>query len=68
MALEDAAVLGELFGRSENPRDPADKRRLLAIYDRGLAAPAHRGDGRATVDDCRVKQPFQSAPSYSVTK
>jgi 2-polyprenyl-6-methoxyphenol hydroxylase-like FAD-dependent oxidoreductase len=33
MALEDAAVLGELFGRSENPRDPADKRRLLAIYE-----------------------------------
>lgn len=33
MALEDAAVLGELFGRSENPRDPAEKRRLLAIYE-----------------------------------
>jgi salicylate hydroxylase len=33
MALEDAAVLGELFGRSTNPRDPAEKRRLLAIYE-----------------------------------
>jgi salicylate hydroxylase len=33
MALEDAAVLGELFGRSTNPCDPAEKRRLLAIYE-----------------------------------
>lgn len=33
MALEDAAVIGELFGRSENPRDPEEKRRLLAIYE-----------------------------------
>jgi salicylate hydroxylase len=33
MALEDAAVLGELFGRSTNPRDPAEKRRLLSIYE-----------------------------------
>lgn len=33
MALEDAAVLGELFGRSTNPRDAAEKRRLLAIYE-----------------------------------
>jgi len=32
MALEDAAVIGELFGRSTNPRDPIEKRRLLAIY------------------------------------
>ena len=34
MALEDAAVLGELFGRSTNPRDPAEKRRLLSIYEK----------------------------------
>ncbi|KAM0723624.1 hypothetical protein Q7P37_000612 [Cladosporium fusiforme] len=34
MALEDAAVLGELFGRSENPRNPDEKRRLLAIYEK----------------------------------
>lgn len=34
MALEDAAVLGELFGRSENPREPSEKRRLLAIYEK----------------------------------
>ena len=34
MALEDAAVLGELFGRSTNPRDPAEKRRLLGIYEK----------------------------------
>lgn len=33
MALEDAAVLGEIFGRSANPRDPAEKRRLLTIYE-----------------------------------
>lgn len=33
MALEDAAVLGELFGRSVNPREPAEKRRLLEIYE-----------------------------------
>lgn len=33
MALEDAAVLGELFGRSVNPRDPAEKRQLLSIYE-----------------------------------
>jgi hypothetical protein len=32
MALEDAAVIGELFGRSGNPRDPEEKCRLLAIY------------------------------------
>ena len=34
MALEDAAVLGEAFGRSDNPRDPAEKRRLLDIYEK----------------------------------
>ncbi|KAK6439588.1 hypothetical protein LTR95_004198 [Oleoguttula sp. CCFEE 5521] len=34
MALEDAAVLGELFGRSKNPRAPAEKKRLLAVYER----------------------------------
>lgn len=34
MALEDAAVLGELFARSENPREPSEKRRLLAIYEK----------------------------------
>lgn len=34
MALEDAAVLGELFGRSTNPRSPLEKRRLLAIYEK----------------------------------
>ena len=33
MALEDAAILGELFGRSASPRAPAEKRRLLAIYE-----------------------------------
>ncbi|KAK5069967.1 hypothetical protein LTR64_007853 [Lithohypha guttulata] len=33
MALEDAAVLGELFGRSENPRVPEEKRLLLQMYE-----------------------------------
>jgi salicylate hydroxylase len=34
MALEDGAVLGELFARSKNPRDPAERRRLLEIYEK----------------------------------
>lgn len=33
MALEDGAVLGALFSRSTNPRDPVERRRLLAIYE-----------------------------------
>ena len=33
MALEDAAVLGELFGRSENPTLAVEKRRLLQMYE-----------------------------------
>ena len=33
MALEDAAVLGELFGRSQNPRSAAEKQRLLGLYE-----------------------------------
>ena len=34
MALEDGAVLGELFARSKNPRDPAERKRLLSIYEK----------------------------------
>lgn len=33
MCLEDAAVLGELFSRAPNPKDPRTKRRLLKIYE-----------------------------------
>ncbi|MBE7180452.1 MAG: FAD-dependent monooxygenase, partial [Terriglobus roseus] len=33
MALEDGAVLGELFARSANPRSPTERRRLLQIYE-----------------------------------
>ena len=34
MALEDGAVLGELFARSKNPKDPAERRRLLELYEK----------------------------------
>ena len=34
MCLEDAAVLGELFSRAENPKDPRVKKELLDIYER----------------------------------
>jgi salicylate hydroxylase len=34
MALEDGAFLGALFSRSTNPRDPVERRRLLAIYEK----------------------------------
>ncbi|KIV89302.1 hypothetical protein PV10_08879 [Exophiala mesophila] len=33
MCLEDAAVLGELFSRAPNPRDPQVKKELLSIYE-----------------------------------
>lgn len=33
MCLEDAAVLGELFSRAPNPKDPQVKKDLLAIYE-----------------------------------
>ncbi|KAK3081154.1 hypothetical protein LTS18_009738, partial [Coniosporium uncinatum] len=33
MCLEDAAVLGELFSRAPNPRNPGTKRRLLRVYE-----------------------------------
>ncbi|EXJ78896.1 hypothetical protein A1O3_08396 [Capronia epimyces CBS 606.96] len=33
MCFEDAAVLGELFSRAANPRNPKVKRQLLAIYE-----------------------------------
>ncbi|KAK4540021.1 hypothetical protein LTR36_009837 [Oleoguttula mirabilis] len=33
MALEDAAVLGELFSRSQNPRSSVEKQRLLTLYE-----------------------------------
>ena len=33
MCLEDAAVLGELFSRAPNPRDPRTKRQLVRIYE-----------------------------------
>lgn len=33
MCLEDAAVLGELFQRAPNPKDPKVKRQLVQIYE-----------------------------------
>jgi len=33
MCLEDGAVLGELFSRAPNPRNPETKRHLLRIYE-----------------------------------
>ncbi|RDI77760.1 hypothetical protein Vi05172_g12296 [Venturia inaequalis] len=33
MCLEDAAVLGELFSRAPNPKDPRTKKQLLKIYE-----------------------------------
>lgn len=34
MALEDGAVLGELFARSKDPRNSVERRRLLDIYEK----------------------------------
>jgi salicylate hydroxylase len=34
MCLEDAAVLGELFSRAPNPKDPQTKRQLVRIYEK----------------------------------